>query len=528
MNYELSILIPARNEVFLARTVEDLLLNIRGNTEIIVGLDGAWAVPELPQDHRVTVIHYADSIGQRAMTNQLCRLSKAEYVMKVDAHCAFDEGFDLKLLAKMAPDLTMVPIMRNLHAFDWVCLNGHRRYQGPSGPCRTCGMETKRREVWEPRPGTRQTSYRFDNTLHFQYFPEYKNTDEYKADIKTGLTSSMSLQGSCFLLTREKYWELDVCDEAHGSWGQQGVEVACKTWLSGGRVVCNHDTWYAHMFRTQGGDFGFPYPNPGIEQARQYSKDLWFNNKWSKAIHKLSWLVDKFDAPDWNISKGAIYYTDNRIDEMIGLAAQNSIKRGMGGHKIISVSLAPISFGDNIVLDLERGYLTMFRQILAGLEALDTDIVFFTEHDVIYHKSHFDFIPPDKEKYYYNTNVWKMRHDNGHAVRVDDCRQLSGLCCYRELAVKHYRKRVDLVESAGFSRKMGFEPGTHNRTERVDDSKSDTWESEYPNVDIRHNQNLTPSRWDPNEFRDQRYAKGWRETDEIPGWGSGRDVLSVL
>ena len=47
---DLSILIPARNEQFLKNTVEDILKNKRGNTEIIVGLDGEWADPPI-QDH---------------------------------------------------------------------------------------------------------------------------------------------------------------------------------------------------------------------------------------------------------------------------------------------------------------------------------------------------------------------------------------------------------------------------------------------------------------------------------------------
>ncbi len=50
------------------------------------------------------------------------------------------------------------------------------------------------------------------------------------------LVETMSLQGSCFMMTRKKYWELDICSEDFNSWGQQGVEVACKTWLSGGKV----------------------------------------------------------------------------------------------------------------------------------------------------------------------------------------------------------------------------------------------------------------------------------------------------
>ena len=143
MKYDLSILIPSRNEEFLARTVQDILEHKRGNTEIIVGLDGQWATPGLEDHKDVTIVYYPESIGQRAMTNQLCKVSTAKYVMKLDAHCALDEGFDVKLMAGMQDNWTVAPTMRNLHAFNWVCPSGHVRYQGPSGPCKEegCGKE---------------------------------------------------------------------------------------------------------------------------------------------------------------------------------------------------------------------------------------------------------------------------------------------------------------------------------------------------------------------------------------------------
>jgi hypothetical protein len=56
------------------------------------------------------------------------------------------------------------------------------------------------------------------------------------------------------------------------------------------------------MFRTQGGDFGFPYPQTdrGVKENRAYAKDFFFNNRWDKAIHPLSWLIDKFyPVPGW-------------------------------------------------------------------------------------------------------------------------------------------------------------------------------------------------------------------------------------
>ncbi len=119
----------------------------------------------------------------------------------------------------------------------------------------------------------------------------------------------MSFIGACWFCTRDRYWELEGLDEAHGSWGQVGTEIACKTWLSGGKLITTRKTWFAHMFRTGnlagafGGGNSFPYFISGEAQdhARQYSQDLWRNNRWGKQIHPLEWLVDKFKpVPGWH------------------------------------------------------------------------------------------------------------------------------------------------------------------------------------------------------------------------------------
>lgn len=309
---DISILIPARNEMFLARTIEDILANIEADTEVIVVLDGQWADPEIPQNDRVNIIYVPESIGQRAATNLACKLSKAKYVIKTDAHCSFDKGFDRKMLEafkKTGDNVTMVPIMRNLWAFDWKCLKcGKKWYQGPTPTkCRETNFRNTgkpcdsnkfmRKMMWVGKHNPQSTSYCFDSTPHFQYFEDWKHREPYITDKKEkGLTETMSLQGSFFMMTRDKYWELNICDEEFGSWGSQGIEVACKTWLSGGQVLVNHNTWYAHMFRTQGGDFGFPYPISGKVQskAKNFAKDLFFNNNWPQQVRPLSWLVEKF------------------------------------------------------------------------------------------------------------------------------------------------------------------------------------------------------------------------------------------
>jgi len=544
---DLSVLIPARNEMFLKQTVDDLLKNMRGDTEILVGLDGQWPVEPIPDHPKVTLVYYPESIGQRGITNKLAKISRAKYVMKLDAHCSVGEGFDVIMMEDMQDDWTMVPKMYNLHAFDWVCKEcGHRRYQGPTKPCDAkdddgveCKGEMEREIVWNAKPNPCTTSMRFDENLRFQYWGGYKKHQ------KGDLVETMSILGACWMLTRDKYWELEICDEGHGGWGQQGTEISAKTWLSGGRLICTKKTWFAHMFRTQGGDFSFPYKIRGSEvaKARRYSKGLFLTDSWPKAKYPLSWLIKKFNPPGWEeeTNKGIIYYTSHKINMKLARVCREYIA---DSHlPIVSASLKPMKFGvKNVRLKEKPSPLTMFKQILAALEESDAQIVFFAEHDVLYHRSHFDFVPPKKDTFYYNTNVWRLRLTDGFTVRTDDCRQTSGLCAYRELLLDHYRKRVEMVERKleelgegkefnRFIRTLGFEPGTHGRIKEFANLKSERWESECPIIDIRHAGNVTRTKWKPEQFRNKRFTKGWQEKeadDELDGWGKISDVIKLV
>jgi hypothetical protein len=304
--------------MFLKNTIEDILKNKEDKTEVIAVLDGEWANPPVECHPDVNIIYVPESIGQRAATNIGVRLSKSRWVMKVDAHCSFDKGFDRKMLEmfeKTGDNVTLVPTMRNLWAFDWKCMKcGKKWYQGPTPtkcqetdykktgqPCDS--TQFKKKMMWIGKSNPQSNSFCFDSQPHFQYYNEYTKRPEYKEMLEeTGTTESMSLQGSCFMLTREKYWELNISDEAVGSWGNQGLEVACKTWLSGNRVVINHNTWYAHMFRTQGGDFGFPYSQSGREVQKTKARvwNFFTDGKWDKQVHPVSWLIERFaPVPGW-------------------------------------------------------------------------------------------------------------------------------------------------------------------------------------------------------------------------------------
>lgn len=556
-NIDLTVMIPARNEEFLGRTIQDVLEHIKGNTEIIVILDGYLPDPPLRPDPRVTIIYNPVAVGQRGATNQAVRIAKGKYVMKIDAHVALDDGFDVKMLdayKRLDDNVTMIPLMRNLHCFDFVCPDGHRRYQGNSGPCETCQKPTTKDIVWIPKTSPQTFTFRFDKTMHFQYFGELAKRPENirgalcnDGTYETKFRETPSIQGSCFMLTKERYLALDICSEEFHSWGQQGVEVACKTWLSGGRVIANLDTWYAHMFRTKGGDFGFPYPNPQnkVNENRELSRQLFQKDGWPLAKRKFKWILDTFNLPDWGISKGIIYYTTSDLDERIAKPVRDRIQAVSNEKKIdiVSASLKKLDFGvKNIRFpSMKRGFLAMYKEILGALENSSADIVFFTEHDVLYDPSHFDFEPKDKDTFYYNQNVWFLRLPDGHALHYD-VNQLSGLCVYRETALIHYRERFKMIEEKynelvkdgdetefnRWIRHMGHEPFTHNRLLWQNQFKMETWKSEKPNVDIKHGANATGQRWRKEEYRNQALLINWEESEEIPGWGKGIDLVKKL
>lgn len=235
-------------------------------------------------------------------------------------------------------------------------------------------------------------------------------------------------------------------------------------------------------------------------------------------------IVPSAPAP----SVGLIYYTDNRLDDTIAQAVRRQIDRCRGDWPVISVSLRPISFGLNIVLPLERGMLTMFKQILLGLEASTASVIFLVEHDVLYHPSHFEFRPEWPGVYYYNTNNWKVDLKSGRALYYV-CHQTLALCASRELLLQHYRARVERVEREGrFNRAIGFEPGDHRTPRGIDDHPSASWASAFPNLDVRHGRNLTASRWRQDQFRNPNACLGWMEAEEVPGWGRTLGAMPAL
>ena len=291
----LSVIIPSRNEQgYLEKTIESVLNAAEGEIEVIVVLDG-W-LPENPIQFPVTDtkqlrwIHNPESIGQRQAINQAARQARGKYIMKLDAHCAVAPGFDVILARDCEYDMTMIPRMYNLDV-----------------------------ETWQPK-WKKRTDYMFigllDGNLRALYYDD-RNAKLLgipggklrQPDNDKMIDETMCCMGPGFFMWKDRFWELGGCMEEHGGWGQQGVEESCKAWLSGGRMMVNKNTWFAHWFRgggvPEGHKKGFPYKmtQRAVNVARAYSNDTWMNNKWPKQVRTFEWLLDKFNPPGWDLKK---------------------------------------------------------------------------------------------------------------------------------------------------------------------------------------------------------------------------------
>lgn len=234
---------------------------------------------------------------------------------------------------------------------------------------------------------------------------------------------------------------------------------------------------------------------------------------------------------DDNKTKGIIYYTDNRIEHTpIIPICREQLKKAAGDIPIVSCSLRPIDLGKNIVLEGEvRSYPTMAKQILMALEDLDTKYVFFCEHDVLYHPSHFDFIPEKDDIYYYNVNNYRWWMGSDTAITYDGLTSLSSLCCNRELAINHYKYRLKVIERMGLdkfrsreprmARIFGYEPGTKKRRNGgITNEEHIKRRSEFPNVDIRHSKTFSAPKITLESFKHK--PENWSEINikDIPEW----------
>ncbi len=276
---DVSIIIPSRNEIFLEKTVTDLLTKAEGDIEVIPILDGYWPVPPLPDDNRLKIIHRGTPLGMRAAINAGAAIAKGRYLMKCDAHCMFEKGYDTVLKADCEDNWIVVPRRMRLDAENWIIRESDKKkvpidYEFLSSP----GYHGAKGNRWDQRSAERLN------------------------DPKYVIDENMSFQGSCWFMTKKHYDNFlhGMSEVGYGTFVREAQEIGLKTWLGGGKVMTNKKTWYAHLHK--GPQYGRMYfiDRRRMNEGNAYCDDYWFNNRWEEAKHDLAWLVERFwPVPSW-------------------------------------------------------------------------------------------------------------------------------------------------------------------------------------------------------------------------------------
>jgi len=268
-----TIVIPSRSEPYLQKTIQDLLLKASGDIEIIAILEGYWPpISEFVNDKRVTYIHWTTSRGMRPAINAGVSIAKGEYILKCDAHVMFDKGYDTVLTTWCEDQWVVVP----------------RRY----------ALDPKKWEIDKSNPKYPVDYMYLSNDFHGVVWDEKNKDDDLKVKVYDDL---MSAQGSCWFMKKDYFYELELMDESlFGTFASEFQEIGLKCWLSGGRVIVNKKTWYAHWHKTE--SRGYSLDKADGDRAVNHVKD-WMSGvyTWPKQKHNIDWLVEKFaPVPGWN------------------------------------------------------------------------------------------------------------------------------------------------------------------------------------------------------------------------------------
>jgi len=277
---KVSVIIPARNEEYLAPTVADILKQATGDIEVCVVLDGWWPSPALPDDKRVKILHWGTAQGLRQSINAGMAMATGDYLMKLDAHCALAKGFDQTLAAACEEHDLVVPAKYSLIPETWEKFRDPWHYFFLTWPWDETRQPWGMHEVAYEKIGSPAPLTPLNQALPID-------------DILT-------FQGSAWMLRRAQWDRLGPMDAAHYYFAHEAVELGLKMWLSGGRCRIVKTTWYAHLHKGRAHRRAFArHKNPWAE-AVEWSTKYWLADQWPARIHDFAWAYEKFGPlPGW-------------------------------------------------------------------------------------------------------------------------------------------------------------------------------------------------------------------------------------
>lgn len=230
MNKTLSVIIPAKNEPFLKKTIEDVLNKAEEEVEVLPVLDGyTLHEGQMVHDPRVHYLHMPSTreMKKRQCVNLAASVAQGDYLMTIDAHVLLGQGFDR--------------IMKEDHESG--CVQTLRRER--LDPENWCVIEDGRLPVdyeyimW---PG----KFRYQELHGFKWDSRtLERKDVLKDDI-------CEFQGSLWFLEKDFFKEMGFMNfERFGGFVGEPEELVLSAYRAGGRAFVNKRTYDAHLHKGQ-------------------------------------------------------------------------------------------------------------------------------------------------------------------------------------------------------------------------------------------------------------------------------------
>lgn len=218
----LSVIIPSYKDPLLQNTIASLLDNAYGEIEIIAVLDGYWPSTPMINDERVRYVHLGQNQGMRRAINVGVAISRGEFLMRTDEHCAFGRAFDVILTRDCQPNWIVTPRRYFLDAVKWKLMD-------------IPPVDFMKLKI----------SHVSDHVKKFSGV-------EAPGDHSQPIQESMAMQGSCWVMMRSWWDEIigELQNEGYGPHYQDSHEMVFKTWKAGGKLMVNKNTWHAHKHRS--------------------------------------------------------------------------------------------------------------------------------------------------------------------------------------------------------------------------------------------------------------------------------------
>ena len=134
--------------------------------------------------------------------------------------------------------------------------------------------------------------------LRFKAGGHWPERTKEKLDILIDETPSM--HGSSWFISKAYYEALGGFPEQDPmGHAMEPIWLGLKAWLSGGKLMVNKKTWYAHLHQDSK-DRGYPEDRKATEKTYNWTAEYWLNNAYEKRIHDFDWFVKKFmPMPGW-------------------------------------------------------------------------------------------------------------------------------------------------------------------------------------------------------------------------------------